>query len=147
MSFPERAGLRVMTQATAAHITQVGRVIVPVTDQDNALEFYREVLGFEVRADIPFGEGERWLEVAPPGGAAALAIVPPRPGGPTGIDTNVALGTADVDADYAYLLDKGVDADAEMMGGEGPVPRMFCFRDPDGNNFLLVEDGPDQSGT
>jgi catechol 2,3-dioxygenase-like lactoylglutathione lyase family enzyme len=132
--------LRGMTNATTAHITQVGRVIVPVSDQDRALDFYRDVLGFEVRGDTAFGEGERWLEVAPPGGSTALAIVPPREGQPAGIDTHVALATDDVDADYEYLRGQGVDVDAELMGGEGPVPRMFCFRDPDGNNFLLVED-------
>lgn len=65
---------------------------------------------------------------APTDGTAALAIVPPREGQQAGVDTRVALATDDVDA--------------EMMGGEGPVPRMFCFRDPDGNNFLVVEDQP-----
>ena len=48
-----------MPQATAIHITQLGRVIIPVSDQDKALEFYTGTLGFEVRADIPFGEGDR----------------------------------------------------------------------------------------
>jgi catechol 2,3-dioxygenase-like lactoylglutathione lyase family enzyme len=137
-----------MTNATTAHITQVGRVIVPVSDQDRALEFYRDVLGFEVRGDTVYGEGERWLEVAPPGGSTSLAIVPPRQGQPAGVETRVALGTKDVEAEYEYLRGKGVDVDAELMGGEGPVPRMFCFRDPDGNNFLLVEDDPGaQPGT
>ena len=44
-----------------------GTVIVPVSDQDRAIEFYVETLGFEKRADIPFGGGERWVEVAPAG--------------------------------------------------------------------------------
>jgi len=52
-------------QQTTTHITQVGRVIIPVADQDRALDFYVGTLGFEKRADIPFGEGDRWLEVAP----------------------------------------------------------------------------------
>ena len=53
--------------STKTHITQLGTVMVPVSDQDRALEFYVEKLGFETRADIPFGEGERWVEVAPKG--------------------------------------------------------------------------------
>jgi catechol 2,3-dioxygenase-like lactoylglutathione lyase family enzyme len=65
---------------TATHINQLGRVIIPVSDQDRSLEFYTDKLGFEVRADVPFGEGDRWLEVAPPGSAAAIAIMPPHPG-------------------------------------------------------------------
>jgi catechol 2,3-dioxygenase-like lactoylglutathione lyase family enzyme len=47
---------------TTTHITEVGTVIVPVTDQDRALEFYVGTLGFQVRIDGEFPPGERWLE-------------------------------------------------------------------------------------
>src|SRR5213080_5432412 len=102
-------------------ITQVGTVIVPVTDQDRALEFYVETLGFEKRTDSPFGDGERWVEVAPPGAATTIAIVPPRPGEPTGIETRVALATDDIDADHANLRSRGVDADEEVSRMGDPV--------------------------
>jgi lactoylglutathione lyase len=46
---------------TSTRITQLGTVIVPVSDQDQAIEFYTGKLGFETRADIPFGRGERWV--------------------------------------------------------------------------------------
>ena len=59
-------------------VTRVGTVIVPVSDQDRALEFYVGTLGFEVRIDGAFGDGGRWLEVAPPGAATTLALVPGR---------------------------------------------------------------------
>ena len=49
-------------------ITQVGTVIIPVSDQEKALEFYVGTLGFEKRMDAPFGAGERWIELI---GAAA----------------------------------------------------------------------------
>ena len=58
-------------------ITRIGRVILPVSDQDKALEFYTGTLGFEVVADMPFGDGNRWLEVAPPGAEARIALQPP----------------------------------------------------------------------
>ena len=61
-----------------SHITQVGRVMVPVGDQDEAIAFYTSRLDFELVADVPFGDGERWVEVAPPAGGTALALVPPR---------------------------------------------------------------------
>jgi len=61
-----------------AQIKQVGRVMVPVSDQDGAIEFYTGKLGFSVSADIPFGDGDRWVEVEPPGGGAAIALVPAR---------------------------------------------------------------------
>jgi len=124
---------------TAIHIKQIGRVIIPVSDQDKALEFYTDTLGFEVRADIPFGDGDRWLEVAPPGAATGIALMPPRPGGSPGNDQScVVLDTGDLDADHAALKERGVDVE-EPMGGEGPVPRMFFFRDLDGNNLLEIE--------
>ena len=127
-------------QQTSLRISQVGRVIIPVSDQDKALEFYVGTLGFEKRADTPFGDGDRWLEVAPAGSAAAIAIMPPRPGETPHNDQACIVFTTDaLDADHAALREQGVDVD-EPMGGEGPVPRMFFFRDPDGNNLLEVEE-------
>lgn len=125
--------------ATSTRITHVGTVIVPVSDQDQALEFYLDKLGFEKRADIPFGRGERWVEVAPPGGATTLALMPPREGEPVGVDTRVAFTTKDIDADHADLLARGVDADEAVMRMGAPVPPMFFFRDADGNRFFIVE--------
>src|SRR6266480_84922 len=109
-------------------ITEMGRVIVPVSDQDGAIEFYLDKLGFEKRADIPYGDGARWVEVAPPGAAAAIALVPPREGDSAGVETGIALTTEDVDADHADLRDRGVDVDAEVMRMGDPVPPMFFFR-------------------
>jgi catechol 2,3-dioxygenase-like lactoylglutathione lyase family enzyme len=123
---------------TRTHITQVGTVIVPVADQDRALEFYVDKLGFEKRMDVPYGDGQRWLEVAPPGAATSVAIVPPREGDPTGIDTHTAFTTEDIDADHADLRARGVDVDEEIMRMGDPVPPMFFFRDQDGNQFLIV---------
>jgi catechol 2,3-dioxygenase-like lactoylglutathione lyase family enzyme len=121
----------------------VATVIVPVSDQDRAIEFYLDKLGFEKRTDVPFGktEGERWVEVAPPGAATTIAIVPPREGEPTGIETRIALGSSAIDADHADLRARGVDVDAEVMRMGGPVPPMFFLRDPDGNRLLVVERG------
>lgn len=126
---------------TRTHITQVGTVIVPVADQDRALEFYLDKLGFEKRTDIPYGDGQRWLEVAPAGAATSVAIVPPREGDAAGIDTHTAFTTEDIDADHADLLARGVDVDEEVMRMGDPVPPMFFFRDQDGNQFLIVGSG------
>ena len=116
-------------------ITRVGTVILPVGDQDRALEFYVGTLGFEVRLDGAFGDGQRWIEVAPPGAATTIALVPAA--GTDGIE--VSLATDDVGSDHATMLANGVDADAELIRmGEG-VPPMFTFRDPDGNRFRMVE--------
>ena len=65
---------------TTTNITRVGTVVVPVSDQDRALEFYVGKLGFETRIDGPFGEGQRWIEVAPPGATTTIALVSSQDG-------------------------------------------------------------------
>jgi catechol 2,3-dioxygenase-like lactoylglutathione lyase family enzyme len=124
---------------TSTRITQVGTVMVPVSDKDQAIEFYLEKLGFEKRADTPFGRGDRWVEVAPPGASTTLALVSPQEGESTGIDRRVAFTTEDVDADHAQMQARGVDVDESVMRMGDPVPPMFFFRDLDGNKFLVVE--------
>jgi catechol 2,3-dioxygenase-like lactoylglutathione lyase family enzyme len=118
-----------------ARITRVGTVILPVSDQDRALEFYVGTLGFETRLDGSFGDGQRWIEVAPPGAATTIALVPQ--GSAAGIE--VSFATDNAESDHAAMMAKGVEADAELIRmGEG-VPPMFTFRDPDGNRFRMVE--------
>src|ERR687892_643509 len=72
--------------ATATGISEVGTVFVPVSDQDRSLEFFVGQLGFEKRAEFAYGEQHRWIEVAPPGAANALALVPPSEGASAGGD-------------------------------------------------------------
>ena len=114
-------------------IVEIGTVIVPVSDQDKALAFYVDVLGFEARLDGPFGEG-RWLEVAPPGAATTLALIACDDAG-----GEVSFTTRDADADHARLVEEGVDVDADVMRMGDGVPPMFAFRDPDGNRCRVVE--------
>lgn len=68
---------------------KIGRVMIPVSDQDEAIDFYTKILAFSLVADVPFGAGERWVEVAPPGDGANLALVLPQgafqPGQMTGL--------------------------------------------------------------
>jgi catechol 2,3-dioxygenase-like lactoylglutathione lyase family enzyme len=125
---------------TKTHITQIGVVMVPVSDQDRALEFYVGKLGLEKRSDTPFGDGNRWVEVAPHGADTRISLVLPQEGGSTGVNTNLGLTTKDVDADHADLQAAGVDVDPEIMRMGDPVPPMFFLRDQDGNTLLLVEE-------
>ena len=117
-------------------ITQLGTIGIPVLDQDRALGFYVDKLGFEKRMDVPYGQSERWLEVAPAGAATTIALMRARDGAPAGIDTQVRLTTDDARANHADLLAQGVDVDADVI--PYPVP-MFSFRDPDGNRLVIVE--------
>ena len=126
---------------TASRIGAINLVMIPAPDQDRSIDFYVDVLGFEKRTDIPFGDRYRWVEVYPPGGTAGIALAPPRPGDPVGIQTGVSLTTDDIDATHAHMRSSGVDVDAEIMRMGEPVPPMFWFRDPDGNTLLVVEQG------
>jgi catechol 2,3-dioxygenase-like lactoylglutathione lyase family enzyme len=121
------------------NISQVGRVMVAVSDQDAAIAFYTGKLGFSVASDVPFGDGDRWVEVAPPSGETNIALVRPQGGAQPGVMTNIALESTDLRGDHEELKANGVDVDEQTMGGDGTVPLMFFFRDGDGNTLLLVE--------
>ena len=125
---------------TKTRISKVGTVVIPVSDQDRAIEFYVDTLGFEKRTDIPFGNGYRWVEVGLADAVTTIAIVPPPPGKPTGnVETGIGLSTGDIDADHADFKARGVDVDAEVSRMGDPVPPLFFFRDPDGNTLMVVE--------
>jgi catechol 2,3-dioxygenase-like lactoylglutathione lyase family enzyme len=120
------------------HISQLGRVLVPVADQDEAIAFYTEKLGFSLAADVPFGDGSRWVEVAPPGGGANIALVPPQGEFVPGRMTGVSLSSSDVRADYATFAERGVEAE-DLLGGDGGVPLLFFFRDNNGNHLMVAQ--------
>ena len=130
---------------TATRISKIGTICVPVSDQDRAIEFYTEKLGFTLDADVPVGDSYRWVEVSPPGGGTALAIVPPPQSAPDriGVDTGVILTTEDIDEAHDELKARGVDADDVSRMGD-PVPPMLFFRDQDGNTLLIVENQDEQ---
>ncbi len=120
-------------------ITKVGRVMVPVADQDEAIAFYTEKLGFSVTADVPFGENARWVEVGPPGGGAAIALVPPEGEYQAGRMTGIALESTDPRADLAEFQRLGIEIDGDIMGGDGTVPLLFFFRDNNKNHLMVVQ--------
>ncbi len=118
-------------------IRQVGTVAVPVSDPERALTFYVGTLGLEKRLDAPFGQGQRWIEVAPEGAATTIALAPPGDV-QVGVDTGIRLFADDCEATHEGLRTAGADVgDIQRWPG---VPPMFSFRDPDGNTLYLVEE-------
>jgi predicted enzyme related to lactoylglutathione lyase len=120
-------------------VKNLGVAMFTVSSQDDALGFYTGKLGWELRSDDSFGENGdmRWVEVAPPGSGARLALNPPmrdEPGGSTiGVESDDVLG------EHARLSAiGGIDLDPEPMSTPG-APLMFGLRDPDGNNIFVVE--------
>jgi catechol 2,3-dioxygenase-like lactoylglutathione lyase family enzyme len=121
-------------------VNKVATVIIPVADQDKALDFYCGKLGLELRVEVPFGNGMRWIEVGMPGESTTIALAPPPEGTPTGNrETGISLQTDDIDGYHAHLREAGVDTDAEVQRMGGPVPPMFWLRDFEGNTLMVVQ--------
>ena len=126
-----------MTTTTATNAS-LATAMFTVSDQTAALAFYTDKLGWEVRADMPFGpETEhRWLEVAPRGSIARLALNPPMGWAPGG--SAIGVEVDDVLAEHALLTAVGgIDLDPEPTQVPG-APLMFALRDPDGNYVWIV---------
>ena len=136
--------------ATSPTISKVQLVTIPTTDQERSVAFF-ESLGFEKRLDVPWAEGARWVEVYPQGDDTGLAIVP-HGADPVGVRTGIILNTPDIDATYTAMVALAVDVDPTIARAGSPtririgaveiaepVPAMFWFRDPDGNELLMVQ--------
>ena len=135
-------------------LKQLTAVNVWVQDQDEALAFYTEKLGMEVRDDVTVPEyGDfRWLTVGPPGQpevALALMAVP----GPPVFDADTAeqvktltakgaagglfFSTDDCRASYEELKSRGVEFSEEPS--ERPYGIDAAFRDPSGNHIRMIQ--------
>jgi catechol 2,3-dioxygenase-like lactoylglutathione lyase family enzyme len=123
---------------TSAVQASLATAMFSVSDQDAARAFYTDRLGWEVRSDVRFGPdgASRWLEVAPAGSVARLALNPPMGGAPGGAAIGVEVD--DVLAEHARLAAVGgidLDPAPEQIAG---APLMFSLRDPDGNHVWVV---------
>jgi catechol 2,3-dioxygenase-like lactoylglutathione lyase family enzyme len=124
----------------ATKANKIATVIIPTADQDAAIDFYVNKLGFELRADTPFGGDMRWIEVGLAGESTTIALAPPPPGVSTGKrETGISLQSDDIDGYYAQLKQAGVDVDEAVQRMGDPVPPMFWFRDPEGNTLMVVQ--------
>ncbi len=132
-------------------ITGLSHATLFVLDQDRALDFYTNKLGFEVRADMTM-DGFRWLTVAPKGQQQPeLILYPTLPGGPLDADalTHIRallerglLGagvfqTDDCRKTFEQLRARGVEFDQEPQ--ERPYGMEALFNDGCGNWFSLTQ--------
>jgi catechol 2,3-dioxygenase-like lactoylglutathione lyase family enzyme len=123
-------------------ISHVHSATVGVKDQDAALDFYINVLGFEKVIDQPMGPEMRFITVRPEGAVTELSLAHEswagefvKVGGPTGI----SFITRDIDATHQTFSERGVrfKGEVEMMPwGQ----RAVWFYDQDGNEFFLNEE-------
>jgi len=122
-------------------IREIHIVSLLVNDQQQALEFWRGKVGFEVREDEPFMPPLRWLTVGPPSGQTSFVLWPIGAPGtqgkkPAGF-TGVSLTSDDLQADYERMSAQGVVFDRPPR--EQPYGLEAGFADPDGNLFNVVQ--------
>jgi lactoylglutathione lyase len=122
--------------ATSTHISGIRTVSIPVSDQDAALRFYTDTLGFTLVRDNPTPSGGRWIELAP-GSDNVIVTLEPAAADVTRGAIGIRFTTHDARAAHAALAAGGVDVE-EILRWPG-VPAMFAFRDPDGNAFSITE--------
>ena len=109
---------------------------VPVRDQDRALAFYTEKLGFAIQTDQPMGDDMRWIELRIPGADTRLVLfTPPGQEERIGTQSNVVFASDDVEETYRELSGRGVEFD--QAPETQPWGTFATFRDPDGNQFVL----------
>lgn len=125
---------------------QIKFVSLMVNDQENALRFYTEVLGFQKMADLPLGD-YRWLTVVSPDGIEGVELVleplafePARVYQKALFDAGIpanALISRDIQADVKRLQEKGVVFRGEPQR-QGPITNVL-FEDTCGNLINLVQ--------
>ena len=119
---------------------QVVSVAVPVSDQDQAKEFYVDTLGFELLLDKSSREGMRWIEVGPENSATSLMLVSWSDSLLPSMYRVVVVATDDIRAIHEDLVAKGICF--ELPPTESPNGMQAMFRDPDGNALVLWERSP-----
>lgn len=109
---------------------------VCVSDQDRAVKFYTEKLGFRIRTDQPFDDKQRWIELQIPGGETGIVLFTPK-GQEDRIGTfvNTSLGCDNLERTYEELKARGVEFQGPPV--QQPWGKFVIFKDPDGNSFVL----------
>lgn len=119
-------------------ITHIKVVTVHVSDQQQALEFYTDKLGFELRQDEDMGSMGRWLTVAPPGSSEALVMLADAASfektDRLGEFAPCTLECDDAAATREELAGRGVDVTEVEAASWGTH---FYAKDQDGTNFLV----------
>ena len=123
-------------------------VVVPVADVDRAKAFYAERLGFNVDHDTKVSEGNRIVQLTPPGSGCSIVvgegIVPEMPPGSL---KGLQLVVPDLQSARGLLIERGVEVSEIQVVGESPRPQpdpldnvgFVFFCDPDGNAWAVQQ--------
>jgi catechol 2,3-dioxygenase-like lactoylglutathione lyase family enzyme len=132
-------------------------IVLPVSDPDASLRFYRDVVGFDLDVDYGPAKDFRVIQLTPPGSAASIQFGVELTDAPVGSVRGLYLVVPDIEVHRAELMHRGVavseirhkDTGGGWRGSfiPGPDPEradyasFADFRDPDGNGWVLQERG------
>jgi catechol 2,3-dioxygenase-like lactoylglutathione lyase family enzyme len=115
-------------------------VVVPVSDIDRAIAFYRDQLGFNLDHHTQ-GQGMNFAQLTPPGSGCSI-VIGQLPGGqamPPGSLKGVQLVVADAYEARKQLVERGVAAGEIDVIDERDGGTLFGFDDPDGNSWIVQQ--------
>lgn len=120
-------------------ITHLKFMSIPVQDQDRALKFYTEKLGFKVATNQEMGPGQRWIELRI-GRAETRLVLFTMEGEESRIGTrmNCSLACDDVEATYRQLSERGVEFESPPQ--KQPWGTFAIMKDSEGNRFVIGSD-------
>jgi lactoylglutathione lyase len=127
-------------------INTIGGIVIMVSDQAQAVKFYTEKIGFDIRLNVPF-YGGKWIEVAPKDSESTLSIMEPnsqmmspeeleRAKKTIGRNTGIWFFSSDIQSTYEELKSKGVDITKPEKQEWGGI--LSLVKDLDGNVFTLL---------
>lgn len=125
-------------------------VTVPVSDQDRAIDFYANKVGFAVDIDFKVNDEVRLVQMTPPGSGCSIHLSTSGMGMEPGSLSSVFLVVPDVLAAHAKLTERGVDAGEVQVFDDGAyrparegesLDNVGCvfFSDPDGNRWTVQQ--------
>jgi catechol 2,3-dioxygenase-like lactoylglutathione lyase family enzyme len=115
-------------------------VILPVTDIDRAVEFYRDKVGFDLDHDTQ-NEHMHVVQLTPPGSGCSIVFgdLPPQREMEPGSMKGLQLVVADAEAARAAMVERGVECSEVQVIAPGDGGTFFGFADPDGNTWAVQE--------
>src|SRR6266513_2311990 len=120
-------------------IKQIKFVSIPVRDQNRALDFYTDKLGFTIITDQPCDEKQRWIELRIPKGETRVVLFTAE-GEEKRIGSllNMSYTSADIGKTYEALKKRGVEFEGPPQ--KQPWGTYTTFKDSEGNRFVLSSD-------